>query len=249
MILFGMESLLTRYFLQAVQHVHPVELCVIPAFGQHESRLLPSVQRHMITPATLTETAAMYGVPVFALSAWRDIAPYLASQRRIVVCCFPRRIPAWIRQYPHCNIHPSLLPALRGPDPLFYTARGDAHAGVSVHRMDATYDTGDILMQTAVDVSQCEDETAFIRQHALIAAQLFGDDTLWHQHAIPQPLHGVSYAGHPVAADFVLEPHWTLARVRQFMRCTNARNHPYWVPQLKRWVTTFAEVEMLTWGQ
>jgi methionyl-tRNA formyltransferase len=115
--------------------------------------------------------------------------------------------------------------------------------------MDATYDTGDILMQTAVDVSQCDDEPAFIRQHALVAAQLFGDDALWNQHAIPQPHHGVSYAGHPAAADFVLAPHWTLARVRQFMRCTNARNHPYWVPQLKRWVTTFAEVEMLAWGQ
>ncbi|MFM7678726.1 MAG: hypothetical protein ACKO83_07725, partial [Roseiflexaceae bacterium] len=87
MILFGMESLLTRCFLQAVQRITSVELCVIPAFGQLESRLLPTVQRHMITPATLTETAAMYGVPVFALAEWRDVAPFLSPQSRIVVCC------------------------------------------------------------------------------------------------------------------------------------------------------------------
>ena len=42
--------------------------------------------------------------------------------------------------------HPSLLPRHRGPDPTYWAiARGDAETGVTVHRLEADYDTGDIL--------------------------------------------------------------------------------------------------------
>lgn len=42
--------------------------------------------------------------------------------------------------------HPSLLPRHRGPDPTYWTiASGDRETGVSVHRLEADYDTGDIL--------------------------------------------------------------------------------------------------------
>ena len=47
------------------------------------------------------------------------------------------------------NIHPSLLPDFRGVDPVFYTRlRGTARFGVSVHRIDADLDTGEILAQS-----------------------------------------------------------------------------------------------------
>lgn len=42
--------------------------------------------------------------------------------------------------------HPSLLPRHRGPDPTYWAiASGDAETGVSVHRLEAEYDTGDVL--------------------------------------------------------------------------------------------------------
>lgn len=43
--------------------------------------------------------------------------------------------------------HPSLLPRHRGPDPTYWTiACGDAETGVSVHRLEAEYDTGEVLL-------------------------------------------------------------------------------------------------------
>jgi methionyl-tRNA formyltransferase len=44
------------------------------------------------------------------------------------------------------GVHPSLLPRHRGPDPYFAAIdQGDAVTGVTVHRIEAEYDTGAIL--------------------------------------------------------------------------------------------------------
>ena len=44
--------------------------------------------------------------------------------------------------------HPSLLPRHRGPDPTYWAiASGDEETGVSVHRIEKDYDTGDVLAQ------------------------------------------------------------------------------------------------------
>jgi len=44
--------------------------------------------------------------------------------------------------------HPSLLPRHRGPDPTYWAiASGDEETGVTVHRLEEEYDTGEILAQ------------------------------------------------------------------------------------------------------
>ena len=49
------------------------------------------------------------------------------------------------------NVHPSKLPLYRGPIPLPWAVRnGETEIGMTVHRMDATYDTGPILAQAPV---------------------------------------------------------------------------------------------------
>ncbi len=51
------------------------------------------------------------------------------------------------------NIHPSLLPDYRGVDPVFFARlRGSPTLGVSVHRLDAGFDTGNLLVTEAVPV-------------------------------------------------------------------------------------------------
>jgi methionyl-tRNA formyltransferase len=46
------------------------------------------------------------------------------------------------------NLHPSLLPRYRGPNPLAWTLRNDEpEMGLSIHRMDAQFDTGPLLAQ------------------------------------------------------------------------------------------------------
>ncbi|MEO7331060.1 MAG: formyltransferase family protein [Minicystis sp.] len=49
--------------------------------------------------------------------------------------------------------HPSLLPRHRGPDPTYWAiASGDRETGVSVHRIEAEYDTGEVLAQERLSI-------------------------------------------------------------------------------------------------
>lgn len=53
------------------------------------------------------------------------------------------------------GVHPSLLPRHRGPNPFFWAIdAGDVETGVTVHRLEAEYDTGAILAQRRVSVGQ-----------------------------------------------------------------------------------------------
>lgn len=60
-------------------------------------------------------------------------------------------------RYGCINIHPSLLPRNRGVDPLFYARlRREPEGGVTVHRLDADLDTGQVLRQRACRLNHDE---------------------------------------------------------------------------------------------
>jgi len=60
------------------------------------------------------------------------------------------------------NIHPSLLPSFKGKDAQKQAFEyGVKVSGCTVHFVDSGVDTGPIILQTAVDVSNCKDETCF----------------------------------------------------------------------------------------
>src|SRR5919106_4514963 len=115
-------------------------------------------------PMTLLEeiqrVAASAGIPVVwvrsaaeATEAIRSIAPQVA-----VAACFLWRLPREACETPPLgilNVHPSLLPAGRGPEPVFWTLRrGERMSGVTVHRMDAGFDTGPIVAQAELPVPE-----------------------------------------------------------------------------------------------
>lgn len=54
------------------------------------------------------------------------------------------------------NIHPSLLPELRGVDPTFYAILRNQNTGVSLHRMAETFDTGEVLSQKSYDLKMID---------------------------------------------------------------------------------------------
>jgi methionyl-tRNA formyltransferase len=74
----------------------------------------------------------------------------------ICVACFSKRIPRVILDIPRLgclNVHPSLLPANRGPEPLFWMFReGVKHTGVTIHLMDEGMDTGPIVAQDDIEI-------------------------------------------------------------------------------------------------
>ncbi|MFM2420433.1 MAG: hypothetical protein RL385_5156 [Pseudomonadota bacterium] len=69
---------------------------------------------------------------------------------------WPKRLPGpWLAQFPRgaFGVHPSLLPAYRGPDPYFWSIlAGERETGVTLHRLDAEYDTGAIIDQRRLEV-------------------------------------------------------------------------------------------------
>jgi methionyl-tRNA formyltransferase len=74
----------------------------------------------------------------------------------ICVACFSKRIPRDILNIPRLgclNVHPSLLPANRGPEPLFWTFReGNEQTGVTIHVIDEGLDNGPIVAQEVLEI-------------------------------------------------------------------------------------------------
>jgi methionyl-tRNA formyltransferase len=86
-----------------------------------------------------------------AVGSLRKLEPDL-----IAVACYPSLLPAEILNIPRLgsvNVHPSLLPRGRGPEPLFWTfRRGEPETGVTIHLLDDRFDTGPILLQERVTI-------------------------------------------------------------------------------------------------
>lgn len=74
----------------------------------------------------------------------------------VIVQTFPYRIPAACLELPPLgfyNLHPSPLPDYKGPDPIFWQLLNDEPAsGVTLHKMEASFDTGPIFHIEAVPV-------------------------------------------------------------------------------------------------
>jgi methionyl-tRNA formyltransferase len=145
----------------------------------------------------------------------------------IVVVCFPYLFPPALLQLPvygSLNLHHSLLPAYRGPAPLFWIARQDERqAGVTLHFLDEGIDSGDIVAQTAFDRPDGLAETELEQRCAaegatlLVAAlrQLGQGQPLARR---PQSQQGASYFPWPCETDFKITLDWPARRAFNFLR-------------------------------
>ena len=243
----AMECLFSYRFLQHVWQHTPAQLLILPAPAGRASWFQSPRPQQTIMATNVAELASSHGIPVFYMAQWDDLLCQIPAGEPLVTACFPRRVPARVLAHaPIWNIHPSLLPDLRGPDPLFYVARGDAPAGITIHQMDAQFDTGPIVTQHSIDITGCVSEADLIRVHAQLAATHWLTLSALIPTGYPQPSQG-SYAPLPQATDFTLAPHWNQQRTRQFIQLTNLRRHPYWVAALQRWVSglhPFGDVEI-----
>lgn len=74
------------------------------------------------------------------------------------------------------NLHPSLLPRHRGPDPLFWTYFLDEReTGMTVHRVSAHVDAGDIFAQERVSVGHGQPVTELYADLAARGARLLAE--------------------------------------------------------------------------
>ena len=158
--------------------------------------------------------AAAAGIPVVwvksaaeATDAIRSVAPGVA-----VAACFPWRLPRAAREIPPLgilNIHPSLLPVGRGPEPVFWTLRrGEPVTGVTVHRMDAGFDTGPIVAQAqmpvAAGIAALDLERDLMTHGGSLLVNALPELATGRLQPQPQRSHGATYAPVPSPADWTM---------------------------------------------
>jgi methionyl-tRNA formyltransferase len=105
----------------------------------------------------IVQLAWQRGIPVFEAGSFQDLRVLETVEPDVIaVACFSRLLPARLRglaRLAAINVHPSLLPRNRGPDPIGWTlAAGERQTGVTVHLLSDRADAGDILAQAPVEV-------------------------------------------------------------------------------------------------
>jgi methionyl-tRNA formyltransferase len=189
------------------------------------------------TRPSILSLAADRGIPVLeigsfshpdALAAFESIQPELG-----VAACFPWLLPErWlvVPEMGVLNLHPSLLPAYRGPQPLFWQFRaGEQRSGVTLHFMDAGADTGPIAAQQ--EISFPEGVTAIEADQiaAGAGAQLLVEALEKSEiPRTPQPEVGASHQGAPTEADRTIPASWPARRAFNFLRGADAWA-PFWI--------------------
>ncbi|NEA34885.1 formyltransferase family protein [Streptomyces sp. SID13031] len=128
----------------AEQNGHEIVLVVTPPAGasdRYDAAAKPFVLELPRTADVLV-TGKLRTVAAAAIAA---LEPDL-----VISAAFPRLIPAEILKIPTygaVNLHPSALPAGRGPNPVRLVYEGASTVGATLHRTEAEFDTGAILSQ------------------------------------------------------------------------------------------------------
>lgn len=215
--------------LQQVPPRPPLRPLLAPARQRGARPLLPIVNSSLTTsPVTLALGA---GLPVWEVARLQaeETRATLASYQPDLLCiaCFPRRLPASLLTLPRLgavNLHPSLLPALRGPEPLFWVFReGLRETGVSVHLVEERLDAGPIVAQERISVPDGISYAELERRCAEHGAQLLvrAVQALAQGTATPEPQdeqHG-SYRPAPSPEDLHVPAwRWKARHVYNFIR-------------------------------
>jgi methionyl-tRNA formyltransferase len=109
------------------------------------------------------------------------------------------------------NSHPSLLPRYRGPNPLYWHFINDeAQGGLTMHRMDAEFDTGPILVQRSFEIGSDDDVDSIVPKLLAIGGPMIPEMLQAVAAGVPgtpQPVEGASYA--PLCTDADRRLDWT----------------------------------------
>lgn len=129
----------------------------------------PQGRKKELTPTPVKLAAQKYGLPVFQPSSLKiqnienspeieNLKLKIKSADLEIVVAYSKILPKEIIELPKygtLNIHPSLLPAYRGPSPV-QTAilNGETETGVTIMKMDEEVDHGPILSQVKYQIPQ-----------------------------------------------------------------------------------------------
>lgn len=133
--------------------------------------------------ASRAEIVLAYGLPTLPCANPND-QEFVARVRDlgvdlIVVAGFDRILKVDIIKAPPLgciNVHPSLLPRYRGPDPYYWVlANHETTTGVTIHYIDAGIDSGNMITQRELPIAPDETEATLRLKAAAVAADLLGE--------------------------------------------------------------------------
>jgi methionyl-tRNA formyltransferase len=171
----------------------------------------PAGRGRTLAPGPVKSEAIALGLPVLQPERLRSAPQVLEATLGvlhgwrpdvIVVVAYGLMLPAAVLQLPRLgclNVHASLLPRWRGAAPIQRAIQaGDARSGVSIMQMDEGLDTGNVLLEEAVEIGaqttagELHDVLAPLGARLIVEAlaQWAGGRARAH----PQPHEGITYA-------------------------------------------------------
>jgi len=203
-----------------------------PAF--YDERLPVSIEHD----GSVTHLAREAMLPIIDMS--QPLEKYVAAIEQlapdlILVSCYAKKLPRAILDIPvlGCfNLHPSVLPAYRGPVPLFWQFRdGLSEFGVCLHRVTDRLDAGPVVAQNRLVMP---DGVNHARANQLVAQayiemlpgflEAVATGSL---SAIAQDESIATSQTYPQADDFRVDSHWSAKRIFNFISATGQWGHAY----------------------
>jgi len=181
---------------------------------------------------SLEALAYLHHLPIIELvgdysESIKDITQYQPDL--IIISCYPRILPAAVTSLAKLgcyNIHPSLLPAYPGPDPLFWQLRaGEQNMGVTLHRVTSVIDGGDILLQASLTLtdglSKVEIDQVVANTAATLLLQALSDFNQLQLNEFsqnrPSANTSTAYQSFPQVSDYRINNHWSAQRLYNFI--------------------------------
>ena len=170
----GFPSDFSLAFLLALLELDVAVVGVLTSPGAHPAILADNA---------LSRIAEHIGVPL--LRAWRVNDEHTLLDLSgldldaVVMASFDQIIGARALAVPRqgwMNVHPSALPARRGPEPVYWTiADGDAIGGITMHRAVPKVDAGPVLIQRTLAVSDDDTSGTLARRLSQLGAAALGE--------------------------------------------------------------------------
>jgi len=163
----------SRFALPALQQLAFFKQLAVVAIPESCDEMMEN------TKLVLTGT----GIPVIAVSKKIVVKKITEAIKKNnvdtgLMLTFPYKIPSSLYQLPvkgFYNVHPGLLPAYRGPDPVFQQIRNkEKYAGVTIHKVDSDYDTGPVVISEQIKLEPDDTHGILNEKLSYTAAKLTG---------------------------------------------------------------------------
>ena len=248
-LIWGMDGDFTNYVLTGLmlEDLPPTAVIISDLQKKHASESITLIKPEpsfsslpIVNPfieKNIYQTAWENDVPLFKIhdlasetthQTLKDLRPSIA-----IVACFPKRIPKEVLKLPpngFLNLHPSLLPSLRGPYPLFWTFRLGTMPGISLHVMDEGLDTGNLVFQKNVafsdGISGSQADYLMAKEGVNLLTKTI--KMLETGSLVSNPQHGTSSTySRPTSKDFSIPTSWAAQRAFNFIRGTGEWGQKY----------------------